>query len=79
MLDDEDKRRAGQVVGSVLNRQAQLGTGEDPFALMKQLTETFKQPSGPMNSTWAPGGYSSVGKKTTTTVGGMNMSSYAAF
>ena len=85
MLDDDDRRRAGQVVGNLLDRQNKMGTGEDPFALMKQLTDNIKQPSG--NAGWgAPtGGFgsltnnfgSSSNRKTNSL--GMNMSSYAAF
>ena len=41
MFDDEERKRAGMVVGSVLDRQNKIGSGDDPFSLMKQLTDTF--------------------------------------
>jgi len=43
---------------------------------MKQLTETFKQPTGPMNTSWVPGGYQNAKKSTPS---GLNLTSYAAF
>lgn len=34
-----------------------MGSGDDPFALMKQMTDTMKQSSGPINfSSYMPGG-----------------------
>ena len=34
-----------------------MGSGDDPFALMKQMTDSMKQTSGPINfSSYMPGG-----------------------
>ena len=44
MLDEEQRKHKQMVMGSLLQRQEQLGT-DDPFQMMKQLTETFKAPS----------------------------------
>ena len=71
-MEDGDRKRAGQVVGSLIDRQQKMGTGEDPFALMKELTQTFKQPTGPMSSTIALGGNNA-------SQGRINLTSYAAF
>ena len=56
MLDDDDRRRAGQVVGNLRERQAQMGS-DDPFAMVKNLTDTFNGPSEPINfKSYLPGG-----------------------
>ena len=45
-------------MGGLLERQQNLGNGDDPFALMKAMTDTMQQPtSGPINfSSYLPGG-----------------------
>ena len=42
MLDEDDKQRAGRVMGGLLDRQQNLGSGDDPFALMKQMTDNME-------------------------------------
>ena len=48
-MDQDEKKRAGQVLGGLLDRQQQMGS-DDPFSMMKQLTQTFQQPSGPITA-----------------------------
>ena len=87
MLDEEDRKRAGQVVGSLLDRQANLGNADDPFSLLKQLTDTHKQPSsqaGFGGGNAFSGLAGNFGSSSNRRAGGsnalgMNMSSYAAF
>ena len=40
MLDEQEKKRAGAMMGNLLDRQNQM-TSDDPFALMKSLTDNF--------------------------------------
>ena len=40
--EEEERKRVGTVVNNLLDRQAEL-TPADPFALMKELTETFNK------------------------------------
>lgn len=57
MFDEDEKKRAGLVLGGLLDRQQKMANADDPFALMKQMTDTMQQPSGPINfASYLPGG-----------------------
>ena len=40
MLSEEERRKAGALMSSLVDRQKNMKS-DDPFALMKELTETF--------------------------------------
>ena len=42
MLNDDERRKAGALVNTLVDRQQSM-QDDDPFALMKELTETFEK------------------------------------
>ena len=62
MLNDDEKRKAGNLISSLVDRQNQMKS-DDPFALMKELTQTFEQGNS-TNFDLNSGGFKSLINKT---------------
>ena len=59
MLNEEDRRKAGALMTSLVDRQKNMKS-DDPFALMKELTETFNQTNSSNAYDLGSGGFKSL-------------------